>query len=244
MNTTVAEGLELTSALIEQKAESSVQVLLAPPFTHLQSIGEAIKADSSYALAAQDAYPVAAGAYTGEVSVNMLKDLGVSHVIVGHSERRKLFLEQSELVARKIKAVLEAALTPILCVGEPLSAREAGKHEEYIAELLNAELYDINASEIKRMIIAYEPIWAIGTGKTATADQAQATHAFIRKQLEQKYDAQTAAAIPILYGGSCKPHNAASLFAEPDVDGGLIGGASLKAADFTAIIKHLEESAQ
>lgn len=240
MNTTVTEGTKLVDALIEQKAAAEVQILLAPPFTHLQGVGALIEHHSSYALAAQDVYPVPSGAYTGEVSVGMLKDLGVSHVIVGHSERRKLFLEQSELIARKIKAVLEAGLTPILCIGEPLSAREAKKHEDYVAKLLDAELYDIDEEEIGRMILAYEPIWAIGTGKTATAAQAQSMHAFIRQQLEQKYNTEAAQAVSILYGGSCKPHNAAALFAEPDVDGGLIGGASLVATDFKAIIEHLE----
>lgn len=242
MNTTVQEGIALAEAIVSAKAQPTIQVLMAPPMTHLQAIGAILQEHPNYALAAQNVHPTLAGAFTGEVSVPMLKDLGVSHVIIGHSERRGLFLEKAEFIARKITAVLEAGLTPILCLGEPLSAREAQEQEAYVAAQLEAELHAIEAAQLSRMIVAYEPIWAIGTGKTASAEQAQTMHASIRKYLAEHFDALTANAVPILYGGSCKPNNAASLFAAADVDGGLIGGASLKAADFVEIIRHLEDS--
>lgn len=214
---------------------AGVELLVLPPFPYIPIVVDAC-ADVGIGVGAQDVSAHAEGAFTGEVSAAMLADLGAGHALVGHSERRQYHAEDSVLVARKFAAAQDAGIVPILCVGEQLADRDAGRTEAVI----DAQLEPVLAlaadepSRLERCLIAYEPVWAIGTGKTASPEQAQAVHAFIRSRIAQR-DARIAGSLPILYGGSCKPANAAELFAQPDVDGGLIGGASLVAADFLAI---------
>ena len=214
---------------------AGVELLVLPPFPYLAAAVDAC-AGAGIGVGAQDVSAHADGAFTGEVSAAMLADVGARHALVGHSERRQYHAEDSVLVARKFAAAQDAGIVPILCVGEQLADRDAGRTEAVI----DAQLEPVLAlaadepSRLDRCLIAYEPVWAIGTGKTASPEQAQAVHAFIRSRIAQR-DARIAGSLPILYGGSCKPANAAELFAQPDVDGGLIGGASLAAADFLAI---------
>ena len=214
---------------------AGVELLVLPPFPYLAAAVDAC-AGAGIGVGAQDVSAHADGAFTGEVSAAMLADVGARHALVGHSERRQYHAEDSVLVARKFAAAQDAGIVPILCVGEQLADRDAGRTEAVI----DAQLEPVLAlaadepSRLDRCLIAYEPVWAIGTGKTASPEQAQAVHAFIRSRIAQR-DARIAGSLPILYGGSCKPANAAELFAQPDVDGGLIGGASLAAADFQAI---------
>lgn len=238
MNTSVAEGVELANALVQSLNEvpADVKLIIAPPFTHLVSVADAIE-DSGISLAAQNCADEAKGAYTGEVSASMLAGAGCKYVILGHSERRQYYGETSEKLVKKIKLALAEGLTPIFCVGEKLEERNAGKHFEVVGSQIAEVLGAFNAEEASNIIIAYEPVWAIGTGVTATAEQAQEIHSFIRGVLLGQFDDAFAAAMPILYGGSCKPSNAKELFACPDIDGGLIGGAALKAPDFIAIAK-------
>lgn len=221
----IAEGLA---------AHAKVQVLVCPPFPYLASVKQAA-GSSALAVGAQDvAAQAKEGAFTGEVLAGMLKDVGCSHVIVGHSERRALFGDTDGVVAQKVTAALAAGLIPILCVGETLEEREAGQTEAVIARQMDAVLAANPAAGLGTLVIAYEPVWAIGTGKTASPEQAQAVHQFIRGRLAG-LDAKLADRLQILYGGSVKPDNAVQIFAMPDVDGGLIGGAALKAQDFLAI---------
>lgn len=220
----IAEGLA---------ACGKVQVLVCPPFPYLAGVKQA--AASALAVGAQDvAAQTKEGAFTGEVLAGMLKEVGCSHVIVGHSERRALFGDTDAVVAQKVTAALAAGLVPILCVGETLEEREAGQTEAVIARQMDAVLAANPVDSLGTLVIAYEPVWAIGTGKTASPEQAQAVHQFIRARLAQ-LDAKLADRLQILYGGSVKPDNALQIFAMPDVDGGLIGGAALKAQDFLAI---------
>jgi triosephosphate isomerase len=204
-----------------------------PPFVYLADAARAL-AGSPVALGAQDVCAEAQGAYTGEISAAMLADVGCTHVLVGHSERRALYGEDDALVARKYAAALSAGLTPVLCVGESLAERDAGQTHQVVARQLDAALAVSGVAGLARGIVAYEPVWAIGTGRTASPGQAQDVHAFIRGRVAA-HDASIAAGLNLLYGGSCKAGNAAELFAMPDVDGGLIGGASLKAEEFLAI---------
>ena len=236
MNTTVAEGVELAKAVAAkaQDLPANVQLVVAPPFTHLVSVAEALKG-SKVALSAQNCADHEKGAYTGEVAVNMLVDAGCQYTILGHSERRQYYGETDEKLVVKTKLALEAGLKVILCVGENLDEREAGKHFDVVTEQTKAVLYNLTAEELKSIVIAYEPVWAIGTGKTATAEQAEEIHAFIRRVLAEKFGEALAEEVTILYGGSCKPSNAKELFAQKDIDGGLIGGAALKADDFIQI---------
>ena len=239
MNTSVAEGELLVKQLIFLSKDFSldVDVIIAPPFTHLAHVSTILKSEKSkIALAAQNCAFMESGAYTGEVSVNMLKDLSCKYVILGHSERREYFGESSEILLKKINLVLGAGMTPIFCVGEKLEERESKQHFEVVAAQLKEVLYKLRGVEFANVIVAYEPVWAIGTGKTATSDQAEEMHAFIRRVIADKFAAY-ADETPILYGGSCKPSNAQELFSKDDVDGGLIGGAALMAQDFAAIIK-------
>ena len=237
MNKTAAE----TRALIADIRASvndgatATQVVVCPPFTNLQAAAEAL-AGSKIALGAQNLHWEASGAFTGEISAAMLKDLGVTHVIIGHSERRQYFAETCETVNRKLKSALAAGLVPIVCVGETLAEREEGRMEVVITNQIKAGLAGVGA-ELAGIIIAYEPVWAIGTGRTATSAQAQEVHALIRATLAGLAGADVAAKVRIQYGGSMKPENAGELMAQPDIDGGLIGGAALKAADFAAIVK-------
>ena len=210
-----------------------VELVVLPPLPYLGDLIEDFQG-SEIAFGAQDVSANEKGAYTGEVSAHMLVDVGARYGLCGHSERRQYHHEDSELVARKARAALAAGLAPIVCVGETLDEREAGRTEAVIAAQLEPVLETLGAPGLAGVVLAYEPVWAIGTGRTATPEQAQAVHAFIRGQVAAR-DAKIAGLLPILYGGSCKPDNAAALFAQPDVDGGLIGGASLVAGDFLAI---------
>ncbi len=237
MNTTPVEGVELVKAVAAGKGEvcSCVNFIVAPPFTHLSEVVKATRG-TGIAVSAQNCADEAKGAYTGEVSAAMIASLGVEYVILGHSERRQYYGETSVTLNKKMALALANNLQPIYCVGENLAEREAGKHLEVVAAQIEEVVYNLTPEQFEKVIIAYEPVWAIGTGKTATADQAQEIHAHIREVLRKKFGVaadQTA----ILYGGSCKPSNAAEIFAKPDVDGGLIGGASLVASDFLAIGK-------
>lgn len=213
-----------------------VEVAVAPVFTALGSVAAAA-AGSSIKVAAQDCYWEAEGAFTGEVSPGLLKDAGCSHVIIGHSERRQYFGETDETVNRKTKAALAAGLTVLLCVGETLAQREAGDAFSVIAAQVTGGLQGVSAEMIKQAVIAYEPVWAIGTGKTASDEQAQEVHAFIRQLIAKLYSQADAEQIRILYGGSVKPENVKGLMSQPDIDGALVGGASLKADSFAAIVR-------
>ncbi|MCQ2154321.1 MAG: triose-phosphate isomerase [Bacteroidales bacterium] len=235
MNTTVPQGVELAKEVVAlSKDVKDCLLVVAPPFTHLAPVAEALKG-SKVALAAQNCADHTSGAYTGEVAVDMIDSIGCTYCILGHSERRQYYGETDEKLVVKVKLALEKNIKPILCVGENLEEREAGKHFDVVTSQIKNVLYTLTAEEMKNIVVAYEPVWAIGTGKTATAEQAQEIHAAIRKCLADKFGAQVAEDTTILYGGSCKPSNAKELFAQKDIDGGLIGGAALKAADFIAI---------
>lgn len=238
MNTTLASGQalarELAAAVPTDK--TSVDVLVAPPFPYLSAIGEALKG-SAVQLGAQNAWHTAPGAYTGEVAVEMLKDVGVTQVILGHSERRHVLGETDELINSKVKAVLAGGLDVILCVGELLDERESEQTDAVLKQQMNSGLADVSADSFGKITIAYEPVWAIGTGKTATPDQAESTHAFLRELLKSRYNSEVAEQTRILYGGSVKPDNAAELLNQSNVDGALVGGASLKAEQFVPIIQ-------
>ena len=238
MNTTCQEGMELAKAVVAKAGEApaNVGLIVAAPFTHLCCLSEILEG-TRVELSAQNCADHASGAYTGEVSVSMLKSVGCQWTILGHSERRQYYGETDEKLVVKTKLALEASLGVILCVGENLDEREAGKHFDVCKTQIENVLFNFTAEDLKNIVIAYEPVRAIGTGKTATAAQAEEIHAFIRKVLADKFGAQVADDMTILYGGSCKPSNAGELFAQPDIDGGLIGGASLKADDFLAIAK-------
>jgi triosephosphate isomerase (TIM) len=234
---TTGEARDLVRALAPLVADLAgrVEVAVAPPFTALAATAEALRG-TPIALAAQNVHWEAQGAFTGEVSVGMLADVGVKHVIVGHSERRQLFGETDAGVQRKAAAVLKAGLLPIVCVGETLQEREAGQTLEVVSRQVRGALDGLAAADVARLTLAYEPVWAIGTGKTATTAQAQEVHAAIRRLLAGMVGA-AAEQVRIQYGGSVKPDNAAELMAQPDVDGALVGGASLKAPDFSQIVK-------
>lgn len=240
MNKTLDEGKTLASEIVNMYADEvskDVKAVLCTPFIHLTSVKSIIGGANNVYLGAQNCNDKESGAYTGETSVAMLKSAGVQHVIIGHSERREYYKESDELLAKKVDAALAGGLTPIFCCGEPLDIREADTHFDYVTKQLTASLFHLSADQLKKVVIAYEPIWAIGTGKTATSAQAQEMHEKLRAHLASKFGNEVADVIPILYGGSCKPDNAAEIFAGKDVDGGLIGGASLKSRDFIDIIK-------
>ena len=236
MNTTVPEGVELAKAVAAKANEipAGVELVVAPPFTHLALVADALKG-SPVKLSAQNCADKEKGAFTGEVSVAMLCSVGCDYTILGHSERRQYYGETDAKLVEKTKLALAAGLKVILCVGENLDEREAGNHFQVVSDQTKAVLYNFTAEDMGSIVIAYEPVWAIGTGKTATAEQAEEIHACIRKVLSDKFGAQVADDTTILYGGSCKPSNAKELFAQPDIDGGLIGGAALKADDFIGI---------
>ena len=236
MNTTVPEGVELAKEVVKEAASlSDVKLIVGVPFTHLCSVAAALEG-SNIELSAQNCADEVKGAYTGEVSAKMLASLPVKYVILGHSERREYYGETNEKLVKKINLALAENIAPIYCVGEKLQEREAGKHFEVVASQIKEVLFSLSQEQMKNIVIAYEPVWAIGTGKTATSAQAQEIHAFIRETLAEKFGT-LAEEISILYGGSCKPSNAQELFAQKDIDGGLIGGASLVASDFIAIAK-------
>lgn len=237
MNTTVCEGSQLIEDILSRKNEipSDVKLIIAPPFTHLGMAAEKLEG-SPVALGAQNCADQAKGAYTGEVSAAMLASTGCEYVILGHSERREYYGETSEKLVKKLDLAFENGLKPIYCVGEKLEEREAGRHFEVVKAQIEEVLFGLTPEQLANVVIAYEPVWAIGTGKTATSEQAQEIHAFIRNTVAEKYG-MLAEEISILYGGSCKPSNAKELFAMKDIDGGLIGGAALKAEDFLGIAK-------
>jgi triosephosphate isomerase len=235
MNTTLKDGMELAKAVekLEKEKTSDALVIIAPPYTHLSKVKELI---GDVKLSSQNCASEASGAFTGEISPEMLTSTGVEYVIIGHSERRAIFGEDNELLNKKTKLALSSGLKPIFCCGELLEEREAGKMFDVIKEQIEVGLRDLSLEDISKVIVAYEPVWAIGTGVVASPAQAQEMHKFIRDLLVDLFNAQVADDMTILYGGSCKPSNAAELFANPDVDGGLIGGAALKAEDFLAIV--------
>lgn len=236
MNKTATEAVELAKPIIASVAnQNDIDVLMCPPFTSIAAVS-ALIGNSTVRVGAQNMSDKASGAYTGEISAAMLRDLQVSYVILGHSERRSYYGETDAFINKKVLACLENNLKPVLCVGETLEEREAGKVEEVIKTQLVGGLKDVPADKAETVVIAYEPVWAIGTGKTATPEQAQEVHAFIRAQLVSLLG-QVGNSIRILYGGSMKPANADELLAKPDIDGGLIGGAALVAKDFLALIE-------
>ena len=236
MNKTFEEGQELTRAILDKLEPNEVSVILGTPYIHLQATGQLLNGNAQIKLAAQNCHASEGGAYTGEISVPMLKSVGVEFVILGHSERRKYFGETDESVAAKVKTVLAHDLMPIVCVGEELAVREANEHEALVSSQIETALFHLNEDQLSKLVIAYEPVWAIGTGKTASPEQAQEMHSVIRSLISDQYNAELSNSISILYGGSVKPNNAKELFGQPDVDGGLIGGASLKPDDFISII--------
>lgn len=242
MNLTVEKAQSLLDDILKEgitPAENQ-QVVFAVPFPYLMTANEALGKRERYAVAAQNCSNKKNGAYTGEVSVEMLKSIGIDYCVVGHSERREYYGEIDEILQQKLVLCLDSDITPIFCCGEALDIREKGKQNEFVEKQLEKALFDFSASEMKKIVIAYEPIWAIGTGKTATAEQAQQMHAFIRSVLAGKWGQDVADDVTILYGGSVKGNNAEELFSSPDVDGGLVGGASLNAAEFVQIIKALK----
>ena len=235
LHKTIAEATSLVSELMPSVATNqNVDIVVAPVYTALSKVAETLSG-SNIKLAAQNCYPEPQGAFTGEVSPGLLKDAGCEYVIIGHSERRQLFAETDESVNSKALALAESGLGTIFCIGETLEERETGKMFEVLRQQVTAGLKDLTTEQMKTVVVAYEPVWAIGTGKVATDEQAQEVHAFIRGLLAELYDAQTAAATRILYGGSVKPGNVDGLMTQPDVDGALVGGASLKAEDFARI---------
>ncbi len=237
MNKTASEGKALLDEIKQSVGKIKwCEVVCCVPFVDIPMALRALK-DTRIAVGAQNMHHEASGAYTGEVSAAMLKDLGVKYVIIGHSERREYFGETDELVNKKVLAALEAGLHPIVCVGERLEQRDMGITHELIAMQVKAALAGVPQDKVRKMVIAYEPIWAIGTGRTATAEQANEICELIRATIRKMYGARTARAVTIQYGGSMNAKNASELLAQPDVDGGLIGGASLKAPDFTAIVE-------
>ena len=239
MNLTFDEAQTLVDDILDrfdEMDELNCEVIVCPPFPYLELLTDFEFDEQRFNVGAQNCSAYDKGAYTGEVSAKMLKSIDVDYCIVGHSERRKYFGETNEILAEKINRLIENNMSPIYCVGEVLEEREAGRHFEVVKEQLEKGLFHLDGDAIYDCIIAYEPVWAIGTGKTATAEQAEEIHAYIRSVVAERYGAEVAEATTILYGGSCKPSNAGELFAKPDIDGGLIGGASLKAADFKGII--------
>ena len=235
MNKNLQEGVALAKELTEVVKNPNCGVIICTPFIHLASVAEIVKG-SAIELGAENCADKASGAFTGEVSAEMVKSTGAQYVILGHSERREYYNETPEILKEKVQLALANGLKVIFCIGESLAEREANKQNEVVKAELQGSVFNLTAEEWKNIVIAYEPIWAIGTGKTATAEQAEEIHAYIRSIIAEKYGAAVADDTTILYGGSCKASNAPELFAKPDIDGGLIGGASLKAADFKGII--------
>lgn len=242
MNLTLEKGIKLIDDILSANIElqNEREVVFGVPFPYLISVKEKTKNNKNYFVAAQNCYFQKSGAYTGEVSAEILRSVATDYVIIGHSERREYFTENHQMLAEKINLCLENNLKPIFCCGEPLSVRESEEQNTYVENQLKESLFHLSAEQLTGFVIAYEPIWAIGTGKTASSAQAQEMHAHIRKVIAEKYSNEVAETISILYGGSVKANNATEIFSEKDVDGGLVGGASLVAAEFTAIIKALK----
>ncbi|MBQ1677238.1 MAG: triose-phosphate isomerase [Bacteroidaceae bacterium] len=237
MNKNLQEGVELAKELNTMLAadKPNCDVVICTPFIHLASVAQVLD-QNVIGLGAENCADKVSGAYTGEVSAEMVKSTGAQYVILGHSERREYYHETPEILKEKVLLAQANGLKVIFCIGESLAEREANKQNEVVKAELEGSVFNLSAEDFSKIIIAYEPIWAIGTGKTATSDQAEEIHAYIRSVIADKYGKEVAENISILYGGSCKASNAPELFAKPDIDGGLIGGASLKAADFKGII--------
>ena len=242
MNLNQQEAKDLLTNILDKlpKLTDNQQVVFSVPALYILNAVQQIGGISNVFVAAQNCHQNTNGAYTGEISAPMYSSVGVNHIVIGHSERREYFAESDALLAEKVNAVLANNITPIFCCGEPLSIREAGTQNVFVETQLINSLFHLSSDQILKVVIAYEPIWAIGTGKTASSAQAQEIHAFIRSLLATKYGADIANQISILYGGSVKAANAVELFSQPDVDGGLVGGASLIATEFTAIINALQ----
>jgi triosephosphate isomerase len=242
MNLTYQQGEQLLDAILKENIHLSVhqQVVFAVPYPYLVMAAKKLEGRKGWSASAQNCSDQKAGAYTGEVSAEMLKSIGIHYCVLGHSERREYFSERNLSLAQKVTLCLDNGITPIFCCGETLSIREVGAQEGFVETQLMESLFHFSEEQIRKMVIAYEPIWAIGTGKTATVEQAQEMHAHIRRLFEKKYNKATADHVPILYGGSVKAANAKDLFHSHDVDGGLVGGASLNAAEFVSIIRALK----
>jgi triosephosphate isomerase (TIM) len=238
MHTTLDSARNLAQSIASGASDvaSAVDVVLFPPVPYMQQVGEILRG-SPIGLGVQNAYPEKNGAFTGEIGLEMLQDLHISHVLIGHSERRHVIGESDELIRRKLRFMLDAGLNVVLCIGETLEQRERDEVEQVNLDQLDVALDGVPAEQIDRLIIAYEPVWAIGTGRTATPDDAQTVHRLIRHWLAGRYTEIVGDSIRIQYGGSVKPDNAMALFAQPDIDGFLVGGASLKEADFLAIVR-------
>jgi triosephosphate isomerase (TIM) len=239
MNMNLEEGLKFAGSIdkyFKEKPSDKAEVVLCPPYILLAGVAEKLK-HGKVALGAQNCASEASGAYTGEVSAYMIKSAGAEYVIIGHSERRSYFNEDDKLLYKKTLLALNSGLKVIFCCGEVKQEREEGKHFIIVRRQLEEGLFALSSAEINKIVIAYEPVWAIGTGLTATPEQAQEMHKYIRDLVKEKYGNDCAKNLPILYGGSCKPSNAAEIFSKPDVDGGLIGGASLKREDFVSIVE-------
>jgi triosephosphate isomerase len=237
MNKNLQEGIQLAQEidkLVSELSGNDVTVILAPPFTHITEVRKAVSA--RIGVSSQNCAAEVSGAYTGEVSASMIKSTGAEYAIIGHSERRSYYGETDAILLKKVKLALANGLKPIFCIGEVLEERESGKHFEVVKSQIEKGVFELSADEFKNVVLAYEPVWAIGTGKTASSDQAQEMHKFIRDTVAAKYGKEVANDTSILYGGSCKASNAKELFANPDVDGGLIGGAALVASEFLGII--------
>lgn len=240
MYTTIAEGKQLVTELMENLKGTDLnnkRVIIIPPFLHISSIFDLVKNQKGIQVGGQNCHFEKEGAYTGETSPLALVEAGAEYVILGHSERRQYFKEDNQMLAKKVSSALEEELSPIYCCGETLEEREGNNHFSVVENQISEGLFHLSAEEMGNVVIAYEPVWAIGTGKTASPEQAQEIHAHIRNVLAKQFGNEVAESTIILYGGSVKPNNAAELFGQKDIDGGLVGGASLKAADFAAIIQ-------
>jgi len=239
MNLNFEEGVSLFSEIVNMVKDEVIgnqEVVVCSPFIHLNTIGKLAETANNVSVGAQNIYQAESGAFTGEISASQVKSVGANYVILGHSERRAYFGETDAVLAEKVNVALKHGLTPIFCIGETKEERESGRFFEVIKSQLENGVFHLEVSDFSRIVLAYEPVWAIGTGETATADQAQEMHQFIREQIAHQYDREIAENVSILYGGSVKPDNAQEIFSKPDVDGGLIGGAALQVDDFTAII--------
>jgi len=242
MNMDLEKGIQLFNEiqqLLKEEVKGDQEVIICPPYIHLSSLSQVLDSTTKLSIGAQNCHYADSGAFTGEVSASIIASAGAGYVIIGHSERRLYFSESNSLLAQKLDAALKNGLTPIFCIGETLEQRNGGTYFEVIKEQIAEASFHLHSTYYGKLILAYEPVWAIGTGLTASPEQAQEIHSFIRTLLADKYDQNLADNMTILYGGSCNPKNASELFAKEDIDGGLIGGASLKARDFVDIIKAL-----
>ena len=242
MNIDLEKGIQLFNEiqqLLKEEVKADQEVIICPPYIHLSSLSQIVDPNTNLSIGAQNCHQADSGAFTGEVSASIIASAGASYVIIGHSERRLYFAESNSVLAQKLDVVLKNGLSPIFCIGETLEQRNSETYFEVIKEQITEASFHLQGADYRKMVLAYEPVWAIGTGLTASPEQAQQIHSFIRNLLADKYDQDLANNMTILYGGSCNPKNAAELFAKADIDGGLIGGASLKAQDFVDIIKAL-----